>query len=148
MLHSLKKDFLCLFVALTLVFSVSFGFADGMDLSSMSDAEITALLTQVNAEIVARGIRKTATLSRGSYIAGKDIPVGSYVFTCLATGDDWGNVTVYSEEGKGKQLVWEIVSAPEKGSEPETIFIKLNKGDQLKSGVAFSLTVTPGILFE
>lgn len=148
MIHSLKKPVLCLFATLMILFSASIGYADGIDLSPMSDAEIIAMLTQVNAEIVARGIRKTATLSKGSYIAGKDIPVGSYVFTCLATGDDWGNVTVRSEEGKGEQLIWEIVSAPEKGAEPETIFIKLNKGDQLKSGVSFSLTVNSGILFE
>ena len=66
----------------------------------------------------------------------------------MIVGDDWGNVTVYSEGGKGKQLLWEVVSAPEKGQDPETIFITLNDGDQLKSGVPFSLTIMSGALFQ
>ena len=121
--------------------------ADTPDLSGMSDSEMIALLEKVNREIMDRGIRKTARLAKGAYVAGKDIPAGSYVFTCLASGDDWGSVTIYSDGGAGKQMLWEIVSAAEEGQEPETLFITLNEGDQLKSGVAFSLTITGGVLF-
>ena len=103
---------------------------------------------EVNAEIVRRGINKTAKLPQGAYICGSDIPAGRYIFTCLATGDDWGNVTVYSEGGKGKQILWDVVSAPSEGEEPTTIFITLNEGDQLKSGVLFSLTIMSGALFQ
>lgn len=135
----------CLLVFLLLIPAA---FADSINLSSLSDAEIVDLLTKVNAEIVSRGINKTAKLPQGAYIAGKDIPAGKYIFTVMAVGDDWGNVTVYSEGGKGKQLLWEVVSAPEKGQDPETIFITLNDGDQLKSGVPFSLTIMSGALFQ
>lgn len=146
--HSLYQliSIVCLCVLLC-VFTTA-AYADDIDFAAMSDNEIIALLEKVNQEVVTRGIQKTAKLAKGAYIAGKDIPVGNYVFTCLATGDDWGNVTVYSEGGAGKQLLWNVVSAPEEGKEPDTIFITLNEGDQLKSGVTFSLTIVGGVLFK
>ncbi len=122
--------------------------AEDVDLSALSDAQLTALYDRAAAEIVSRGIRRTATLPKGTYIAGEDLPAGRYVFTCLATGDDWGNVTVYSERGSGKQLLWEVVAAPEDGEEPETFMVTLNEGDALRSGVPFSLTVYTGALFR
>ena len=61
----------CLLLVSLLV--VPFALADKVDLSSMSDDEIVELLTQVNNEVVSRGINKTATLLQGSYIGGKDI---------------------------------------------------------------------------
>ena len=57
-------------------------------------------------------------------------------------------MTVYSDRGEGNQLLWNIVSAPEDGEDPDTLFITLNEGDQLESGVAFSLTIMKGILFR
>ena len=122
--------------------------ADTVDLASMSNEEIISLLNGVNAEIVRRGINKTATLPQGTYNAGIDIPAGKYIFTCLAVGDDWGNVTVYSDGGQGKQILWNVVSAPEEGEDPTKIFITLNEGDQLKSGVPFSLTIVSGAIFQ
>ena len=143
-----RRRFLsCLLVCLLLV-PIAFALADTVNFSSMSDDELVALLAKVNQEIVNRGINKTAKLAQGTYTAGKEIPVGSYVFTNLATGDDWGNVTVYSDGGKGDLLLWEVVSAPKNGESPEEIFITLNKGDQLKSGVPFSLTIMSGVLFQ
>jgi len=136
----------CLMVVCLLLIPVAV--ADTVDLSSMSNDEVVALLDEVNEEIVRRGINKTAKLPQGAYIAGSDIPAGRYVFTCMAVGDDWGNVTVYSEGGKGEQILWNVVSAPEDGEEPTTIFITLNEGDQLKSGVPFSLTIMSGALFQ
>ncbi len=138
--------FLCLLVVCFLLIPVAV--ADTVDLSSMSNDEIIALLDELNEEIVRRGINKTAKLPQGTYNAGSDIPAGRYVFTCLAVGDDWGNVTVYSDGGKGKQILWSVVAAPEEGQEPTTIFITLNEGDQLKSGVPFSLTIMSGALFQ
>ena len=137
-------------VCCTLVFLLLMpsAMADSINLSSLSDAEVVELLGRVNAELASRGINKTAKLPQGAYVAGKEIPAGRYIFTVMATGNDWGNVTVYSEGGKGKQLLWEVVSAPEKGEDPETIFITLEEGDQLKSGVPFSLTIMSGAIFQ
>ena len=122
--------------------------AEGFDLAQMTNDEIAGLLDQVTGEFVKRGIEKTATLAKGAYIAGEDLPAGRYVYTCLAKGDDWGSVTIYSDRGEGKQLMWEIVSAPEEGEEPDTIYITLNEGDQLKSGVTFSLTIMAAVAFR
>lgn len=108
----------CLLVALLLIPAA---LADTVNLSTMSDAEIIALLEQVNQEIVNRGINKTARLPQGGYIAGKDLPAGRYIFTCQAKGDDWGNLTVKSDEGSGKLILWEVVSAPENDEEPDTV---------------------------
>ena len=143
---SIAHRFVCLLLICLLLTSTAF--ADTVDLTAMSNEEIIELLNQVNSEIVSRGINKTATLPQGTYNAGSDIPAGKYIFTCLAVGDDWGNVTVYSDGGKGKQILWNVVSAPEEGQDPTTIFITLNEGDQLKSGVPFSLTVMSGALFQ
>ncbi len=141
----LFRRFLCaLMVCLLLV--PAYAAAENVDLASLSDAEIVELMNRVNQEIVNRGISKTAKLSKGEYVAGKDIPVGKYTYTCLATGDDWGNVTIYSKQNK--QLMWEVVMAPKKGAEPETIFISLNEGDKLESGVPFSLTIMTGVVFQ
>lgn len=140
------RRFACLLAVLLLL--VPAAVADTADLSALSDDEVIALLDKVNEEIVRRGINKTAKLPEGSYIAGNDLPAGKYIFTCLATGDDWGNVTVYSDGGKGKQILWNIVSAPENGEEPATMFITLNQGEELKSGVPFSLTIMSGALFQ
>lgn len=137
---------LCALVLLTLCTLPAL--ADGIDLTGKTDDEIIALLLQVNQEIASRGICKTAKLSKGSYIAGKDLPVGTYVYTCMATGSDWGNLTIYSEEGKGKQLLWKVMTAPKEGEEAETVFMRLNDGDQLKSEVAFSLTISGGVVFQ
>lgn len=137
----------CLLVALLLIPAA---LADSVNLSSMTDTEIVALLDQVNQEIVNRGINKTAKLPQGAYLAGKgkDLPAGRYIYTCLATGDDWGNLTVKSEGGQGKTILWNVVAAPENGAEPDTVFITLNEGDKLDSGVPFSLTIMSGALFQ
>ena len=137
-----RRFLCCLLVCLLLIPSA---FASSVDLSSMSDDEIVALLTQVNNEIVSRGINKTAKLTQGGYIAGKDIPAGRYIFTSLAKGDDWGNLTVKSDEGQGKLILWEVISASD---DPETVFVTLNKGDKLESGVPFSLTIMSGAVFQ
>lgn len=122
--------------------------AEGIDISSLSDDALVALMARVQEEIVARHIEGTANLAGGTYTAGKDIPVGSYIYTCQASGEDWGNVTIYSEKGEGDQLFWEVVAAPEDGEEPESFFITLNPDDQLKSGVPFSLTIYAGVVFQ
>lgn len=142
------KKLFALLVALVFMAYAGSALAEDVDLAGLSDDEIVALMGRVQEEIVTRHIEGTATLAGGTYIAGKDIPAGSYVFTCLASGDDWGNVTIYSKKGEGDQLFWEVVSAPEEGEEAESFFITLNEDDQLKSGVPFSLTIYAGASFK
>lgn len=142
----MKRIFAMLAVVLVLFGSVAT--AEAIELAGLSDEQLVALMERVQEEIVARHIEKTATMRSGSYIAGRDIPAGSYVYTCMASGDDWGNVFVHSEEGAGKQKFWQIVSAPEDGEEAESFFLTLNTGDELKSSVPFSLTIYAGMKFQ
>ena len=144
----MMKKWAAVTIVLAIVICTSFAVSEGIDLAGLNDDELVALMGQVQAEIVARHIAGTATLSSGAYIAGRDIPAGSYTYTCLASGKDWGNVTVYSQRGEGDQLFWEIVSAPEDGEEPESFFITLDPDDQLESGVPFSLTIYAGVEFR
>jgi len=147
----MKKWLVVVLASLLLVLSVIgtvYADTDGFDLAGLTDDEIIALMEDVTYELVKRGIEKTATLSKGTYIAGIDLPAGKYVYTCLAQGDDWGNLTIYSDRGEGSQLLWEVVSASKEGEQPTTIFMTLNEGDQLKSGVPFSLTIQTGIKFK
>ena len=134
-------------LALMMMLSTTTCNAEGINLSKMSDEEIVALLQEVTNEMVRRGIEKTAKLAQGTYIAGIDFPCGKYMYTCLAKDDDWGNVTVYSDHGNGQRILWEVVTAAEEGEEPDTIFLNLNEGDQLKSGVPFSLTNMTSVKF-
>ena len=138
----------CLLAALLMLLAAFPAAAEGADLTALSDSELVALSARVNGEFARRGLPKTATLPKGAYTAGKELPSGSYIYTCLATGNDWGNVTVYADGGKGDQLLWNIVSAPDEGEEPETIYMTLNEGDQLKSAVPFSLTIMNGVVFR
>ncbi len=141
----LRRLFCLLLVTLLMVPAA---LAETSALSSLTDDEILSLLKDVNNEIVSRKLNKTATLPKGAYVAGREIPVGSYIFTCLATGDDWGNLTVYADEGKGSQILWNVISAPDEGEEPDQVFISLNEGDELESGCPFSLTVMTGAIFQ
>ena len=139
-----RRLFCLLLVSL---FIIPAALADKVDLSSMSDDEIVNLLSQVNQEVVSRGINKTAKLPQGGYIAGKDLPAGRYIYTSLAKGDDWGNLTVKSDEGNGQLILWEVITSSDKG-EAETVFVTLEKGDKIESGVPFSLTIMSGAIFE
>ena len=52
----------------------------------------------------------------------------------------------YNKEGK--QVVWEVVSAPEQGQNPQTSFITLEKDYTLKCSTPFTLTIMAGAVFE
>jgi hypothetical protein len=125
--------------------------ADSLDLSAYDDTALVELLEQVQQEVTDRHIEKTAELQSGKYIGGRDVPSGTYIWTCMATGEDWGNVTVYTLDENGnhdKQSVWQVVSAPENGEEQESFLITLNEGDELSSQVPFSLTIYTGPAFK
>ena len=56
---------------------------ESTDLRGYSDSELLTLLAEVQAEIAARKIEKTANLTAGTYIGGRDIPVGTlYPYSC------------------------------------------------------------------
>lgn len=121
-----------------------------IDLSKLTDAEILALADGVNREIVSRHIEKTATLERGKYLVGEDIPAGKYIYTDLATGSEWGNFVIYTldEKGMRNQLRYEPLRAPKDGASPNSFYITLHEGEQMSADCPFSLTICPGALFQ
>ena len=145
----MKKIIRIMAAALILTLNVNVWAAE-IDLSGYDDAALVELMAQVQQEVAARNIEKTADLSAGTYIGGRDIPAGTYVWTCKAVGDDWGNITVYSLDEAGnhdKQKMWQVAAAPEEGEEPETFMITINEGEELDSGIPFSLTIYAGAKF-
>jgi hypothetical protein len=145
-LHVLIR--LSLACLLGLLIHIPVASAQAFNFSSLSNARLVELSQQVTREIVARGINKTARLPQGIYVAGKDIPAGRYVYTCMATGDDWGNLFIYSSTDKSETLLHEVVSAPERGQKPQTLFFTLSDGNQLESSVPFAITITQGVVFN
>lgn len=142
------KRRIALFLGMMIALCAGAAAAEDFDLAALNDGALLELMDRVQEEIVARRIAGTATLASGSYLCGRDVPAGSYVLSSLAAGDDWGNCTIYADEGEGDQKFWEILSAPEEGEEPQTFFITLDEGDVLECGVSFSLTIYPGVVFQ
>lgn len=101
------------------------------DLSYLTDEVVLPLPGRVNEEVASRGLRKTATPAKGKYIAGQQLPVGFCLLTSLAKGDDRGNLTICSADRK--QKLRNVLTAPDEGEDPETVFITLEEGDELKS---------------
>ena len=125
--------------------------ADPIHLNEYDDTALVELLAQVQQEIVDRNIEKKAELFAGKYIAGRDIPAGTYIWTCMAQGDDWGNVTIYGLDEEGNytnQKFWDVAGAPEEGEDIESFIITIEEGDELKSGIPFSLTIYAGPKFQ
>lgn len=148
MKKTILQRILPLFAALFLACNPLPALAQEVDLAGMTDQEIILLVQQINQQLMDRGIEKTATLAKGSYYAGQEIPAGQYLFTCLATGNEWGYVTICTERGKGEQVFLELCLAPDEGEEPESFYITLKEGERLKSDVPFSLTILPGVVFK
>lgn len=144
------KKIVAVIMMVIMMGTASVVYADPIDLSGFDDTSLVELLGQVQQEIADRNIEKTADLATGKYIGGRDIPAGTYIWTCRAQGDDWGNVTVYTLDAEGKQdkqKFWDVAGSPEEGEDPETFIITVNEGEELSSGIPFSLTIYAGPKF-
>ena len=86
--------------------------ATGVDFSSMTDEELTALKQQLDAEMLERGMVKTAEIQAGDYTIGVDIPQGDYelinevnetgvVYYRFPTQEDYKN-------GTNEQTFWPL----------------------------------------
>ena len=129
-------------VVLLMVFN-SVAFADTPDLSKYTDIEIIELMGLIQDEIISRHIQKTATFSKGTYLVGREIPAGSYIYTCLREDDIWSAfVFVYSDTAKETQLL--SASVPK----DQTTMIFLEEGNIIVSDEPFSLTISGGIVFK
>ena len=135
----------CMLVSLLLV---SAALADVPDLSGLTDDEIVELLGKVNEELVSRGISKSAVLPAGKYIAGKDLPAGSYIIVCKTDdnhhGIVWAAAATDDLNNQYPSLLYEHVSF----NCEEQFRITLDEGGILNLPFTATLTVSPGLLFK
>lgn len=73
------RKIVLLIISLFLV-SIMAAHAEGIDLSGMSDKELTELAMQINEELHSRSLVEAQYLYQGMYEVGKDIEPGRYVF--------------------------------------------------------------------
>ncbi len=111
-----------------------------IDLSGYGDEELTALLKQVQTEIVARGIERTAALHVGTYVFGKDIPAGEYILK-KSDGASSGLVKLFAEN---ELKLYEFIGEEESF---ET-FITGEDGDTLSIPFPCELTISAGVMFQ
>ena len=94
----MKKVFVLVLVLILLSVPLYTALATGVDLSGMTNDELTAMKQQVDAEMLERGIAKTAILLPGEYIIGSDIPAGTYALSINSEDPGYGRYWLYADQ--------------------------------------------------
>ncbi len=116
-----------------------------IDLSGYDDDTLVALLDQVQSEIAARQIEKTAALPAGTYVFGKDLPVGNY-FLKKDQEEQYGFVNLEvagDEDDKDPRWLYKFIA-----KEPYEAYITGKEGDMLTIEFPCSLTISAGVVFQ
>ena len=90
---------------------------------------------------------KTAALTAGTYIGGRDIPAGDYILASAGEEGDAGIVSLRSvndPEDEYPSKLYEFNFA----SEGYTVYITVEEGDELVVPYPYTLTVSAGVKFE
>ncbi len=89
------KKLISICLALLIVLSVSFVFAESIDLSSLSFDELAALETRIIKEMISKPEYKEVTVPLGVYKVGVDIPAGKWTISGLGNAGIvfWGKGT-------------------------------------------------------
>lgn len=123
-------------------------FAETIDIANCTNEELLSLLDTVQREVAARHIEKTAQLPAGTFVGGKDIPVGSYVLSSAGREGQDGVVSLRPEsscsENENKSKLYEFTTA----AEAYVVYITVEEGDVLILPYPFRLTISAGIIFE
>ena len=119
-----------------------------VDLSPFTDDDLVALLGQVQAEIAARNIEKSAQIQPGTYVGGQDIPAGKYQIARDMSSETHGYVEFYSADDNPAEdwpsKLYEYVMSEEEFS----AFITVEDGDMLIVNFPCSLTISAGLMFQ
>lgn len=144
----MKKTLVLFLIVCLLAVPVAFASAeDAADLSSLNDEQLVALLTEVQSEIVARHIEKTASLTAGTYIGGRDIPAGSYVLATAGTKDDYGIVSLRSVNDPAEGYPSKLYEYKD-GDDIYSVFVTIDEGDTLILPFPYTLTISGGLKFK
>ena len=120
---------------------------EAMDFSSYSDADLLELLADIQSEVAVRKIEKTAHLTAGTYIGGRDIPVGSYILATDGVEGDYGIVSLRSvndPEDDYPSTLYEF----KHGEDVYSVFITVEEGDTLILPFPYALTISGGVMFK
>lgn len=120
---------------------------DVTDLSSLNDEQLVALLAEVQSEIVARHIEKTASLTAGTYIGGRDIPAGSYILSTVGTEDEFGIVSLRSVNDPADDYPSKLYEFKH-GDDSYSVFVRIEEGDALILPFPYTLTISVGAKFK
>ena len=127
----------------------TFAQAETLDLSSYSDTALVELLLNVQQEIADRRIEKSANLPAGSYIVGKDLPVGVYDISVIYNGSMWMDIYVYADGGDGdKKQEFTVFADGNYGDGTGAFHVDLAEGGLLKCSAPITLTISVGVMFE
>lgn len=144
----MKKTLVLFLIVCLLAVPVAFASAeDAADLSSLNDEQLVALLAEVQSEIVARHIEKTASLTAGTYIGGRDIPAGSYVLATAGTKDDYGIVSLRSVNDPAEGYPSKLYEYKD-GDDIYSVFVTIDEGDTLILPFPYTLTISSGLKFK
>lgn len=119
--------------------------AFAFDFDGYSNDELIALNAELVAELVSRGIEKTATVVPGRYIVGKDIPAGKYI---LKNNTDGTAYIAVFKDNLQKYKDSESVRAINLYEGRETLF-SLEEGQVLEiRHQRIQVTISVGIVFQ
>ncbi len=128
------------FVIMLFTLSLGSAFASSLDLSTLTDDELMNLPQKVAAEMIARGLIKSAKLGSGKYTVGKDIPAGAYIIK----NEYKYSMNIHVKSSSGKTVynlaLW--------STGEETGKIDLSEGDVLDINGNILLTVYTGVVWE
>ena len=120
---------------------------ESTDLSGYSDSELLTLLAEVQAEIAARKIEKTANLTAGTYIGGRDIPVGTYILTAAGSEDEHGIVSLRSVNDSLDDYPSKLYEHKH-GDDVSSVFVTIEEGDTLIIPFPYTLTISAGVMIK
>ena len=143
----MKKSFAILIV-IVMMLTFTNAFADEIDLDNYDNDGLIALYDAVQKELTKRGFQKSATLPQGKYIAGTDLPVGTYILKCKTDDYHHGIVWIASPtddlENEYPSILYEHI-----GFNAEVRFhLSLEDGEILYLPFEATLTISTRIEFK
>lgn len=143
----MKKAIVLFIITAIFVIGTVPTFAESLSLTTYSDADLISLLEDVQSEIVARHIEKTALLKAGTYIGGRDIPAGNYILTSAGVEGDSGIVSLRSVNDPLDD--WPSKLYEFKDYEDSfSVYITVEEGDTLELPYPYNLTISAGVQFR
>lgn len=140
------KKLLCICVTTLVLIGIPVAYAAGIiDFSAYTDEELITIIEELNTELVARGIGKTATISPDTYLVGRDIPTGKYVLT--NDTEDTAYYLIYKDNSQS----YKDNEALDRGNlyAGKECFIVVEEGQVLTTRhQPLKLTISAGVVFE